>query len=307
MSPRHTQTPPDAADAVPHWLVVGAGNIGTLAAWYLTRAGHGVTVLGPEPGTRSKTLIFADGRDPVSFSLTSGPAVADDQPVTHLALACKTPFTHAVLDRLALAPDIVVLRLQNGIADLHERLPTNARLIETVTTNAVRGRDPVHEVVAENQTFMGDGSSHRPPWFDRLVAVWPGLEWTADLRMRQWQKLVANAAINPLTAIHDVSNGALVDDPAIHARLRDIVAEADRLLVLLDPRWPGNSLADVEAVARATAANTSSMRADVHAGSATEIDAINGWLINQAHALGLRLYANEATVAELQQITGRHA
>lgn len=292
---------------MPHWWLAGAGNIGTLAAWHLTRAGHGVTVLGQQSGRRYKTLTFADERRPVSFSLASGSAVADAGLITHLALACKTPFTRAVLDQLTLAEDVVVLRLQNGIAELRSRLPAGARLIETVTTSAVHGRDPAHHVVAENDTFMGDGGAAGPPWFDALAAGWPGLVWAGDIRMRQWHKLVANAAINPLTAIHDVANGRLVEDPTLRARLGEIVAEADRLLTRLDPRWPGESTAGVEALARATAANTSSMRADVRAGATTEIDAINGWLIEQARPLGLRLPVNEATVAELQRITRGNA
>jgi len=289
----------------PHWWLAGAGNIGTLAAWYLSRAGHDITVLGKRAGPRPKRLIFADGRAPISLTLTTGPASPSSAPITHLAIACKTPFTRDVLDRLTLADDVVVLRLQNGIGDLSRCLPANARLIETITTNAVKGQDPTHEIVAENQTFMGDGHHVEPPfWFDELCGVWPGLEWRADIRMHQWHKLVANAAINPLTALHDVANGVLLTDATLHAHLCDIVGEADILLTRLDPAWPGDSLAGVEAIARATAGNTSSMRADVQRGAPTEIAAINGWLLSQAKRVGLRLPVNERVVAELLKFTG---
>ncbi len=51
---------------------------------------------------------------------------------------------------------------------------------------------------------------------------------------------------------------------------------------------------------RATAGNTSSMRADMQRGAITEIEAINGWLLRQADALGLDLPAHRAIVAAVR-------
>ena len=55
------------------------------------------------------------------------------------------------------------------------------------------------------------------------------------------------------------------------------------------------------AVARATAGNTSSMRADMRRGAITEIEAINGWLLREADRLGLELPAHRAIVAAVRQ------
>ncbi|MES1924907.1 ketopantoate reductase C-terminal domain-containing protein [Salinisphaera sp. T31B1] len=280
----------------PCWRLAGAGNIGTMAAWYLGRAGHGVRLARPGAARRHKTLFLST--DEAARSLVLEPPADDGEPIRHLVLACKTPWNAAVLDALPLADDVCVLRLQNGIGDLRAWLPESARLIETITTNAVKGHDPVHRIMAENQTWMGDGGP-RPGWFASLADHWPGLAWTTDIRSHQWAKLVANAAINPLTALYDVDNGRLLDDPTLYERLCLITAEADQLLARLDPTWPGRSQAHVDAVARATAANTSSMRADVQKGAITEIAAINGWLLARAAELGLDLPANRAVVHAL--------
>jgi len=138
-----------------------------------------------------------------------------------------------------------------------------------------------------NATVFGDGP--RPAWLDGLAAHWPQLSWADDIRLVQWQKLVVNAALNPLTAIHDVPNGALLQRPGLRAEMSALIDEADAVLARLDPSWPADSHAAVAAVVRATAANTSSMRSDIHGGAVTEIEAINGWLARRAAALAMDL------------------
>ncbi|MBO9471334.1 2-dehydropantoate 2-reductase [Endozoicomonas sp. G2_2] len=286
--------------APPHWHLVGAGHIGTLAAAYVRAAGHGVTVVRPHTaGPIKTTLAFADGRPLQRLTLPTVTPTSIEQPISHLLVACKTPYTRAALAPLPLAATVTAVRLQNGIGSLDGLLPSGARLIDAVTTSAVKGTRAHHDVVAENTTWFGDDGA-APDWFDGLRAHWPNLEWSASIRRRQWQKLVANAAINPLTALHDVPNGALIEDAALHARMRDLVAEADSVLGALDDSWPGDSLAAVAAIARATAGNTSSMRADVQRDAPTEIEAINGWLLRAAAPLGLALPAHRAVFEALR-------
>ncbi len=279
----------------PAWHLTGAGNMGTLAAFYLRAAGFPVALARGD--RRRKTLTFEDGRAPRDLDIPAAPAT----PIRHLVVACKAPWSAAALEGLSLAPDVTVLRLQNGLGSLDGLLPAGADLIEVVTTSAVKGRHPEHRVVAENDTWMGRATAGpAPAWFPALAAAWPGLEWAAPIRPRQWRKLVANAVINPLTGLHDVANGLLLDDPDLAARAARLADEADTLLRALDPAWPGDSRAQVTAVMRSTAGNTSSMRADMQRGAITEIEAINGWLLRQADALGLDLPAHRAIVAAVR-------
>ena len=216
-------------------------------------------------------------------------------------MACKAPFSAAALGGLPLAADATVLRLQNGLGSLDGLLPAGARRVEVVSASAVKRDGDAHRVVAENDTWMGEsaapggpaaGAAEPPAWFGPLARHWPKLHWPDDFRHRQWRKLVGNAVINPLTGLHDVANGHIFEDPALAAEAEQLAREADRVLTALDPTWPGDSLPGVRALADATAGNTSSMRADMQAGAVTEIDAINGWLLRQAEALGIPLPAH---------------
>lgn len=288
------------------WHIVGAGCIGSLAAAYLQRAGAEITVVRPGPAHVSRQILAFDRDDaPVrqNLELNVKPPV-DCGPVSQLIVASKTPYTHAAMDRVNLTHDATVIRLQNGLGSVDGRLKPGQRLIEGVTRSAVmsEARDTLH-VVAENATALGGGPC--PTWFNRLAAHWPALTWADDIRPTQWRKLIANAVINPLTAIHDVPNGALLERIDLQADMTALIDETDALLVHLDRRWLGNSHAAVADVVRATAANTSSMRADIGGGTITEIEAINGWLLRRAAEHNIDLPTHRRIVAQVRALEPR--
>ncbi|MEP1895312.1 ketopantoate reductase family protein [Alloalcanivorax venustensis] len=293
-------TTPASPDHAEPWYLLGAGNMGLLAAHYLQRAGFTVIALRRDDAPiLERTLILPSGEAVLlhldcQSIVRAGPAPT----IRRLVVACKAPFSAAALGGLPLAADATVLRLQNGLGSLDGRLPAGARMIEVVSASAVKRDGDAHRVVAENDTWMGDGTP--PAWFGTLAGHWPKLHWPPDFRHRQWRKLVGNAVINPLTGLHDVANGHIFEDPALAAEAEQLAREADRVLTTLDPTWPGDSLPGVRALAEATAGNTSSMRADMQAGAITEIDAINGWLLRQADVLGLDLPAHRRLVAAVK-------
>ena len=309
-------TTPDSPDHAEPWYLLGAGNMGLLAAHYLRRAGFTVIALRRDATpTLERTLIRPDG-DTVSLQFRCQRAPASETeplvgagPIRRLVAACKAPFSAAALSGVPLAADATVLRLQNGLGSLDGLLPAGARKVEVVSASAVKRDGDAHRVVAENDTWMGEsaapggpaaGAAEPPAWFGPLARHWPKLHWPDDFRHRQWRKLVGNAVINPLTGLHDVANGHIFEDPALAAEAEQLAREADRVLTALDPTWPGDSLPGVRALAEATAGNTSSMRADMQAGAVTEIDAINGWLLRQASELGIHLSAHRRIVAAVK-------
>ena len=299
--------PTDRSGTAPGWHIAGCGAMGSLAAAYLQAAGWAPRVVRDHgPSRQTAALAFPDGRSAHLDLPVVAPA--DCAPIERLVLACKTPYTRAALRGLPLAADAVVVRLQNGMDELadvlgpDEALGLGPRVVEAVTTSAVKRVDAHSlQVVAENTTAFGGG--HEPAFWPRLAAAWPGAEWQADIGPAQRAKLAVNAILNPLTALYDVANGALYDDADIGREAAALAAEADTILGAIDAAWPCDALARTQAVARATAGNTSSMRADLRAGAITEIAAINGWLVAQADRLGLPAPAHRAIV---QRVTARH-
>jgi 2-dehydropantoate 2-reductase len=119
----------------------------------------------------------------------------------------------------------------------------------------------------------------------------------ADIRARLWEKLAVNAAINPTTALLDADNGAVLS-PEAAGLVEPVARETARVA-----RAEGVDLADeeaidaVERVARATAANRSSMRQDVAAGRRTEIDSISGHVVERADRRDLPVPVNRTLLA----------
>jgi 2-dehydropantoate 2-reductase len=109
-----------------------------------------------------------------------------------------------------------------------------------------------------------------------------------DANALLWNKLIVNAAINPLTAILGVSNGALLENEDARALMGEVAREAAAVALaqgiqLTDP----DPAALAEAVARRTAANRSSMLQDILRHAPTEIDAICGAIVRAGQQTGV--------------------
>lgn len=283
------------------WHLLGAGSIGSLAAHRLLQSGYQVRSINRQQTAQQRTLRWPDGRQH-TFSL---PAATLDEPIDRLLLAVKAGDTRAALQPLVarLHPTAVILRLQNGMGSLDEvALPAALQIFHLVTTDgAWRNGEQVH-VVAESQTLIGAADStvkRLPSWFEVLQPHWPSLQWCQDIERAQWRKLAVNAVINPLTALHRCLNGELLDGAERQQQMAALAAEVDQVLSMRYPDWPMDTLARSCDIAAQTAANTSSMLADVLAGRATEWRYINGYLLEQAKRSGLSLPAHQSLTHRL--------
>lgn len=91
-------------------------------------------------------------------------------------------------------------------------------------------------------------------------------------------KLLINAVINPLTALYNVPNGAIVTNSRFTKLAKALTAEAATVLQFdFATAWES-----VQRVAHNTEKNTSSMRADILHKRQTEIEAISGYLLKES-------------------------
>ncbi len=271
--------------------------MGSLAAARLLAAGFMLRLISRNRQSAQRQLHWPDGRTS-SILLPAD----DNDSIRHLVVAVKAGDTMAAIQPLLsrLHPQADILRLQNGMGSLDGlALPGAARCLHLVSTDGAWRNAEQIQVVAQNRTLIGDGSQRPPLWLTDLQRHWPGLIWTADIERAQWQKLAVNAVINPLTALYRCRNGELLDGGEREQRMQVLAQEADALLVRLYPDWPADTLTRSCEVARQTAANTSSMLADVLAGRPTEIQFINGYLLRRAGPLGMALPAHQALLTEL--------
>lgn len=289
------------------WHVLGAGNLGSLWAARLFRAGLPVRLILRSP-ERLAAYRAAGGLSLVENGqshLYPIPAETADSngPVQRLLLACKAYDAEEAAASLAprLAANAEIILLQNGLGSqdaVAARLPRARCILASSTEGAFR--DGAFRVVFAGQghTWLGiPGQTQAPDWLAELQQAGIRHDWTTDILAKLWRKLAVNCAINPLTVLHDCRNGDLRDWP------QEVVALCEELTrLLLDCNQPAAAhdlLADVQRVIEATAANYSSMYQDVARGQRTEITYLLGYACAAARQHRLSVPRLDALHAQL--------
>ncbi len=280
--------------------IVGPGALGCLHAALFARGGVPVSLLDHRAERAEvinrRGLIVEDEEGPSLIPVRCS-ADPSELPRPDLLILCVKTFQTAEAAGHA-APlvrgNTVVLRIQNGLASPDcllglappERilLGTSGHGANTVAWGHLRraGTGP---------TRLGPLAPAGLPAAERaaeaLRAALPDVEVAADVRSILWQKLFANTAINPLTALTGLRNGQLLAIPLLRAALRDLATEAEHVAIGEGLPFIGEQAGlSAEEACRLTAENRSSMLQDVHAGRRTEIDDICGAVVREAQTLG---------------------
>ncbi|MFC7072436.1 ketopantoate reductase family protein [Halovenus rubra] len=268
--------------------VFGAGSLGSLVGGLLAD-NHQVTLVGRQPHVDA---IEADGlaitgavdRSATLNAVTTVPATAE------LAIVTVKSFdTEAAAQALQAVELDGVLSLQNGMGNEEQLAAELAApvLAGTATYGAHRTEPGTVECTGLGEVVLGPTDGGKSTLADSVGKAFTesGIETTVSAEMPRylWEKLAVNAGINAATALARVPNGAVVETPgedvARHAA-REAVQTGRKQGVSLEP---ADAAQTTVSVAASTARNRSSMLQDIESGSRTEIDAINGYVVEQAN------------------------
>jgi 2-dehydropantoate 2-reductase len=300
--------------------VVGAGAMGSLFGGRLSAVAE-VTLL--DPWAEHVAAMQRDGLHIIELdgTETSVPVTATTDPaaVPNVDLAIIFVKSHATREASQwasrfLAPNGVALTLQNGVgnADMMSEVLGADRVVAGVTSHGATLLGPGHV------RHAGKGPTHiatRPEMAKKLSDLVTILEQAGfevhlsdSLESLVWGKLLINVGINALTAILRVPNGQLVEIPAASALMAQAVAEAEAVCRSKGIALPfDNPLGRVQEVARATAANRSSMLQDVLRGVPTEVGVINEVIVHEGQQLGIATPVNRLIVTTIRAIEGSYA
>jgi 2-dehydropantoate 2-reductase len=306
--------------------IIGAGALGTLLAGILSDAKTAeVWLVGSTSSidhleairVHGLALNFAPGISAASVrNLGAFPHVTQTAallfPCDLVIIAVKSYRTAeaAQQTQACLAPDGIVLTLQNGLGN-REILESilKRRVVQGTTLLAANLTTPGQiNVAALGMTALG---SAVPPldWLQQTLSVAAPVTVAEDVDGMIWAKLIINCAINPLTGLLDVPNGALLNSseaaPIIAGVVDEIVALAGLEQITL-PYARDSAIESVYHAARVTAANISSMLSDLRRGRSTEIDALNGAIVTRAAHFNLPTPINQ-TLTGLIKLRQRRA
>jgi len=280
-------------------LIAGTGALATLFAYRLAQAGVDVTVLGT--WREGLLALQRDGARLAGVERSAAVRVAEkpqDCRAAKFALVLvKAWQTGRVAGQLAdcLPEDGLALTLQNGLGNQETliRALREARVGLGVTTLGANLIEPGLVQAGGDGPILLEKGARLAPLQAMLVAAGFQVEVMEDARSFVWGKLVVSAAINPLTALLRVPNGAILERPQARHLMGELAQETAEVARSRAIRLPFNSAEEaVEQVARRTADNRSSMLRDVLRGAQTEIDAINGAVVRLGDESGVAVPTN---------------
>jgi 2-dehydropantoate 2-reductase len=288
---------------------MGAGAVGCYYGGMLARAGAPVTLIGRAvhvDAVRRSGLRF-DGlrvQESIPIDAAEDPAAAAD---AKLVLFCvKSTDTESAARALAprLAPDAVVLSLQNGVDNAARiRLLVRNAVVPAVVYVATEMAGPGHlrhtgrgDLVIGTEGAAAGGVAPRA----RLDALAATLE-RADIPTRVsdnvegelWAKLLLNCAYNAISALCRACYRSLADHPAVREVMRAAVGEVVLVARASGVRLPpGDHIEIALKLADSMPTQRSSTAQDIARGRPTEIDHLNGFIVRRGDALGVPVPVN---------------
>ncbi|MDF0533827.1 2-dehydropantoate 2-reductase [Shewanella yunxiaonensis] len=296
--------------------ILGAGAIGQLLAHQLADCGEfPLLLVRPEhtPCRGQDTYHIESDQQRRAHTFQWLSTTADNQAFSEIELLIVTLKAYQVptvlpelLPKLPLSCH--VLLLHNGLGSHSKIIPLlNGRGLSLGTTSQGALRQTPQQIrhTGKGLTQFGPiaGPMMSAPLKLLLLKAIPDSEWCDDILQALWEKLAVNAAINPLTAIDNVPNGTLaaeryqqtikmvINELVSIAHLEGISLHCDKLLLR------------VNKVIELTAKNYSSMQQDLQHGRPTEIDAINGYLVQLAQQHGIEAPMNQLLTQKIKQLS----
>jgi 2-dehydropantoate 2-reductase len=212
----------------------------------------------------------------------SGPLGEADE----VLVITKSYRTREVAPRVALglSPTGTVTTFQNGLGNVEilSALSGGAPIRQGVTTYGATLVGPGHVRVMEGALLLEEGALARS-----LREADLRVEITPKIEREVWRKLAVNCAVNPLSALAGLPNGALLEDPRLRLRLAAVAREVAAVAAARGTPLETDPVVLVEEVAEKTARNRSSMLQDLDRGFQTENEALSGALVREGERVGV--------------------
>lgn len=291
--------------------VVGAGAMGSIFAARLAQGGHDVALV--DVATPLVDRINADGVKVVRgeeasitrIRATTDPAEIGPVDAAIFFVKCYHTASAAELARPLVGPATTIASLQNGWGngDVLAAVYPPEQIVVGVTYNSGLVIEPgVVMHPADQPTLVGPFVNGDAARAERLAGALESGGLTATVatpvRPEIWKKLILNAATLPTAALTGMNAGAL----AGHAGMRELVAETAReastvAQALGYPIDAEERVDTILALLERAGPTKASMLQDFEAGRRTEVDVINGAVVDAAATQAVSVPLNRAFVA----------
>lgn len=287
--------------------IVGAGAIGGVVAWHMTQAGQRPVIIARAQSAallaaEGLTLQSPTGTETVAVQVAADAASVGVQDLVLVGFKAHNWASGLEAVRPLIGPSTIVLPMLNGIpwwylqglgAQFGDRrlatVDASGAIEASIPAGQVLGcvvyigaNRPAPNVISWNGRKRLVVGEPLKPHGSRLADVGAFLrsggvdaEQTEDIRTEVWQKLLGNAAYNPLSAVTGATVDKIVGDPGVRAVAKSIMAECVAVAAALGIENLPELEARLELPATLIGVKTSMLQ-DMEAGRPLELGAIVG-------------------------------
>ena len=297
-----------------HLHLIGHGAIGSLLHGYATLNKLSVSTTVRNDNSAVKCIQTLDEINvKLNAPVTRDFILPDD---SIIVLPLKAYHIEPALKSLSstLTPEHTLILLHNGIVDSNslQTYTQSCTVFSATTSHAARKIQDRVFITGRGRTAFGvaNSSKNAREFFQEIESVKsvldlliPPVSFEQNIHSVLWKKLAINAVINPLTAIHNVKNGVLAND-AYSQTITDSINEIVSVANATGMHFTTQQVSEwVYTVIEQTAQNYSSMHQDIVCKRRTEIDFINGHIVDIANKKGIDVSANATMVEQVKKLS----
>jgi 2-dehydropantoate 2-reductase len=293
-------------------LIFGAGAIGSFVGGILSQE-YNVTLIGRKPhldainehglkvsGNTNMTYYPATAENVEKYIENNPDKINPDLVI----ITVKSYNTHVAIQALQplINENVKILSLQNGLTNLEtiKNYYRRSRVLGGVISHGVIFKEPGRIEHAGSGEIILGGFGQVP--LEEVKEVTEAFNKaglsaivTDNILGELWVKAAVNASINPLTAIIGQRNGYLLEVTEFTKLVETICNEVVTVGRSAGVRLPQCDMINkTKTVIKMTSENRSSMLQDIERGRQTEIDAINGAIVNVGKKYGVNAPINDA-------------
>ncbi len=191
-------------------------------------------------------------------------------------------------------PEMVIITLQNGLGnkEIISSKIKNKVLCGIITCGATKILDNKVKFAGKGEVVV-ENFNKITKWLDRIKNSIIPIKVVSNITPYLWKKFIVNCVINPLAAITKLPNGELIKYPQIK-QIMKLLVEEDLKVAQNEIKISRNFINQIYNVCKKTSSNINSMLQDILAKRKTEIDFLNGKILEFAKQQGYVLPVNTA-------------
>ena len=296
-------------------VVMGAGSIGSLFGGYLSK-NNNVWLVGRYPHIsvikKSGLVIYNEEKYNVRLNaeelvdkITSFPDL--------LILTVKSYDTESAIieAKKIITKDTIVLSLQNGLTNIEKikKYIDSKKIIAGVTTHGALYYKPGFvKHTGKGATILGELNGQKTKRIVKIVNVFNKsrieTDVSNDIVKELWIKAIINSSINPLTTLFQCKNGYLLENPILENLVEKICFESTKIANSNKFKLDFDEMIDrtIEVI-KNTSENKSSMLQSFNKNKKTEIESINGKLIEVGIKNNIDVPLNEMLNYSIDSLT----